>query len=411
MGIFSLFKWGSSVPDAVEEKSITIDQLASYVQGGSTSAGITVNSNLAMNCSTVYACVRVLSESVAQLPLIFYERKGNGKDRAIEHPLYKVLHRSPNSWMTAFEFWRNLITHLCLRGNAYCLILRDRNKRVYELIPMHPDTIEVKQRADLSLEYVRKVQGSTKVFQQSEVFHLRAISSDGVTGVSPITQQRQAIGLAMAAERFGAELFGNGAKPGGVITHPGKLTVEGAINLRKRFEDATSGENRHRTVVLDEGMGWTQVSMSAEDSQFLETRKFQRSEIAGIFRVPPHMVADLSDATFSNVEHMGLEFVKHSLMPWLVQIEQTIFRDLLTPQEQETYFAEFLVDGLLRGDLKSRYESYQIAIMNGVMSADDVRALENLPPRPDGKGDTYYYPANLLPAGTVLQQQPDKGAV
>ena len=234
------------------------------------------------------------------------------------------------------------------------------------------------------------------------VWHLRGLSNDGLDGYSPISLMRQAIGLSMAAEKFGAKFFGNDARPGGILLHPGQLGDEAAKRLTETWESRHGGlSGAHRVAVLEEGLSYKEIGIPPDDAQFLETRKFQVNEIARIYRIPPHMLADLERATFSNIEHQSIDFVTHTIRPWLVRWEQSIKQNLMVPADRDRYFAEFLVDGLLRGDTKSRYEAYAIGRQNGWFSADDIREMENLNPLPDGKGEEYLIPLNMIPAGSA----------
>ncbi len=365
--------------------------------GSISNSGVTVTCDTAMRCTTVYACVRVLAESVAQLPLITYRRrKDGGKDRATEHWLYSLLHDSPNEWQTSFEFREMMMGHVLLRGNAYAFINRLQSGRVVELLPLHPDRVEPKQDKDFRITYtITDENGAQQVLRREQIFHIKGLSSNGLVGLNPIEQHRESIGLALATEEHGSRLFSNGANPSGVLEHPMKLSKEAQQRLKETFEEKTTGLlNAHKPMILEEGMKWSQMGMTSEDSQFLETRKFQRNDIASMFRVPPHKIGDLERATFSNIEHQALEFVTDSLMPNLKRWEQAIHMALLTEKDRKTIFVEFLVDGLLRGDIKTRYEAYAKAITNGILSPNEVRSLENLNPR-DG-GDEYLTPLNMI---------------
>ncbi|MBC7193875.1 phage portal protein, partial [Marinobacter sp.] len=355
-----------------------------------------------------FSAVDILSRTLASLPLTVYWRlQGGGKERAIDHPLYSILHDLPNPEMTSFELRQALMGHLALWGNAFAEIERDNAGRVVALWPLRPDRMTVK-RDQQGLLYVYRI-GTTEeevALRQRNVMHIRGLSSDGIIGYSPIRMAREAIGLALATEEFGARFFGNGSRPGGVLQHPGKLSDEAARRLKKSWEEMHQGLTQaHRVAILEEGMTWQQVGIPPEDAQFLETRKFQVTEIARIFHIPPHMLADLERSTFSNIEHQGIEFVVHTMRPWLVCWEQAIKRDLFLPSERNIYFAEFLVDGLLRGDIKSRYEAYAVGRQNGWLSADDIRELENMNPLPDGQGKVYLVPLNMVPASMVGTQE------
>ena len=350
-----------------------------------------------MQVAAVFACIRVLAESVASLPLIVYKRRPDGgKDRDPPHPLYRTLHDRPNRWQTGFEFREMLMGHAALRGNAYAAIKATGGQAVAELTPLHPDRVIPFRAPDGLIAYEHTpLEGPRRILLQPEMLHIRGLSDDGICGLSPIKLHREAIGLALVTEEHGARLFANGAQLGGVLQHPGKLQPEAVERLKKSWEARYSGVgNAHRTAVLEEGMTWNKVGMTSEDAQFLESRHYQVTEIARIFRIPPHMIGDLSKATFSNIEHQALEFVVHTLRPWLVRWEQAILRDLFTEPDQETHFVEFLVDGLLRGDTQSRYNAYAVGRQWGWLSANDIRRLENLNPIEQG-GDDYFQPLNM----------------
>lgn len=350
-------------------------------------SGQRVNHETAMRLSSVFACVRVLSESLAQLPLILY-RGGDGdtKQRATDHPLYWLLHNQPNQWQTSFEFRELLMWHAALRGNAYAYINR-AGGRIAELLPLDPDKTKVVTKPDLSLSYiVSRMDGRAPLeFAARDIFHLRGPSLDGIQGLSVVTYARETIGLAMATEEHGARFFSNGGRPSGILTRPAEkkaLSETAAQNLLNSFVQKYSAENAMRTLLLEEGTTFTPVTMKNDDMQFLETRKFQKEEICSIFRVPPHMIGALDRATFSNIEQQSIDFVTHALGPWLARWEQAIMRDLIHERQQGDVFAEFLVEGLLRGDTISRYSAYGSAITNGWMTRNEVRGKENLNPLP-----------------------------
>lgn len=372
--------------------------ILSALGGGATSTGIAVNTDSAMRAVAVFACVKVLSESVAQLPLHLYsEGKDKKKEKSKDHRLYSILHDQPNSWMTSYDFWLLKMAELCLRGNSLSFIVRVRDE-VRELIPIRPDRIvKVEQDPLYRLFYtIKRPDGGEDTIPQTNIFHLRGLTTNGFWGLNPIEYARESIGLALATEKHGAKLFSNGARLGGILQHPKKISKDAADRLVESFNSIYAGvENAHKTALIEEGMTWEKVGMTAEDSQFLESRKFQRSEIAGFYRVPPHMIGDLEKATFSNIEHQDLAFVKHSLMPWLISIEKAIGRDLLSPEERKEYFAKFSVDALLRGDLKSRYDAHAVGILNGFLSPNEVRDKEDL--NPYEGGDSYRVPLNTAP--------------
>jgi len=351
-----------------------------------------------MRASAVYACVKVLAETIASLPLIVYRRLPNGgKERALEHPQYRLLHDQPNGWQTSFE-WREMTQgHVTLRGMAYSEIIPGPRGAVEELIPLHPDRVEPKRLENGSLIYIHRPEnGKERRLTQEEVFVLRGLSSDGIKGLSPIEHARESIGLSLATEGYGARFFQNDARPGGVLESPNKLDESAYKNLKTSWAEAYSGvANSHKPAILEQGLTWKQMGMTSEDAQFLETRKFQLSEIARIFRVPPHMIGDLERSTNNNIEHQSIEFVVHTIRPWLVRWEQAITRDLLIGAGE--YFAEFLVDGLLRGDFKTRSEGYASAVTTGWMTPNEVREKENL--NPIEGGDELMKPLNMAPGG------------
>jgi HK97 family phage portal protein len=356
--------------------------------GQPAASGISVTPDSAMRCAAVYACVRVLAESVAQLPRQVYQRDADGgRTKFPGHPLYPLLNQQPNEWQTSFEFFEMLMGFLCLRGNAYAHknIVRGQ---VVELIPLHPDCMQVKQLPDYTLVYTYTPPapgglsgGEAKVIPTNEIMHIRGLSSNGYMGLNPIQAYREAVGLSLAMERHGAKLFANGAKPGGVITVPGTMNEKAQQNLRESIEAIHAGpENAHKTMILEQGAKWDGTGMTSEDSQFIESRKFQRGDIASIFRVQPHKIGDLERATFSNIEQQSLEFVTDSLMPWIIRFEQVFQRDLIAPRDQASIFVKFNLDALLRGDTKSRYEANNLGISGGWKTRNECRMQEDLNP-------------------------------
>jgi len=382
------------------KSATTLDMLLQRLDGMQSGSGATVNDYTAMRVAAVYSCVRIISETVGSLPLHIYRRTATGKERADTHPLYRVLHDTPNPWMTAMEFRELMQAHLCLRGNAYAYINWVGPDRVSELVPLHPDRVVVKQRADMALEYQLRTDKGVRVIQAEDMLHVRGLSADGITGRSVLEDARETIGVSIATQEYAGRFYRNDATPGVVLSHPAKLSKEAAERLKSSWNQAYGGSgNARSTALLEEGMKIERLSLSADDSQFLETRQFQRSEIAGVFRVPPHMIGDLSRATFSNIEHQGIEFVTHCIRPWLVRWEQALSRALFTVPA--VYYPEHSVEGLLRGDIKSRYDAYAIGRTNGWLSANDIRSLENMNAVPNG--EVYLEPMNMRPAGSDPQ--------
>ena len=387
---------------------------------GGTTSGKAVTERSAMQMTAVYSCVRILAEAVAGLPLHLYRYKEDGgKEKALDHPLYLLLHDEPNPEMSSFVFRETLMTHLLLWGNAYAQIIRNGKGEVIALYPLMPNRMVVDRdiHGQLYYQYTRSTEeaptmkGVTVNLPPSDVLHIPGLGFDGLVGYSPIAMAKNAIGMAIACEEYGAKFFANGAAPGGVLEHPG--TIKDPQRVRESWQSTFGGSgNSNKIAVLEEGMKYTPIGISPEQAQFLETRKFQINEIARIFRVPPHMVGDLEKSSFSNIEQQSLEFVKYTLEPWLVRWEQSIQRILLSPEEKKSYFAKFNVEGLLRGDYASRMTGYATARQNGWMSANDIRELENMDriPAEEG-GDLYLINGNMLPlrnAGAFADTQTGK---
>ena len=373
--------------------------------GGSTS-GKAVTERSAMQMTAVYSCVRILAEAVAGLPLNLYRyTEDGGKEKAIDHPLYLLLHDEPNPEMSSFVFRETLMTHLLLWGNAYAQVIRNGKGEVIALYPLMPNkmTVDRDSQGQLYYSYQRgtdeaiRDKNQTVILRPSDVLHIPGLGFDGLVGYSPIAMAKNAIGMAIACEEYGAKFFANGAAPGGVLEHPG--TIKDPQRVRESWQSTFGGSgNANKIAVLEEGMKYTPIGISPEQAQFLETRKFQINEIARIFRVPPHMVGDLEKSSFSNIEQQSLEFVKYTLDPWVTRWEQSIQRSLLTQEEKAAYFVKFNLEGLLRGDYQSRMQGYAIGRQNGWMSANDIRELENLDriPAEEG-GDLYLINGNMLP--------------
>ena len=400
MGIFSgLFK----SRDKPENR--TAGSSYAFYLGGSTS-GKAVTEQTAMQMTAVYSCVRILAEAVAGLPLHLYKYTDNGgKEKAIDHPLYRLLHDEPNPEMSSFVFRETLMTHLLLWGNAYAQVIRNGKGEVVALYPLMPNRMAVDRDTEGHLYYTY-YRGDDEAIKNKEyavtlaprdVLHIPGLGFDGLVGYSPIAMAKNAIGMAIACEEFGAKFFANGAAPSGVLEHPG--TIKDPSRVRDAWQSQFGGSsNSGKVAVLEEGMKYTPISISPEQAQFLETRKFQINEIARIFRVPPHMVGDLEKSSFSNIEQQSLEFVKYTLDPWVIRWEQSIHRALLSQDEKAVYFVKFNLEGLLRGDYQSRMNGYAIGRQNGWMSANDIRELENLDriPAEEG-GDLYLINGNMLP--------------
>ena len=376
---------------------------------GNSSSGKRVNEKSAIQMSAVYSCVRILSEAVASLPLHLYVSTELGGEKAINHSLYRILHDEPNKDMTSFIFRETLMTHLLLWGNAYAQIIRNGKGEVIALYPLMPDKMKVDrdEKGEIYYEYYMGDEGKVRLFSQ-DILHIPGLGFDGLVGYSPIAMAKNAIGMAIATEEYGAKFFSNGATPSGILEYPG--TVKDPSLIRDSWSNGFSGNNAHKVAILEEGMKYTPISISPNEAQFLETRKFQLNEIARIFRVPPHMVGDLEKSSFSNIEQQSLEFVKYTLDPWVLRWEQAINKRLLTDEEKKKYYVKFNVDGLLRGDYQSRMNGYAVGRQNGWLSANDIRRLENLDiiPKEEG-GDLYLINGNMLPLNRAGAFAGDKG--
>jgi HK97 family phage portal protein len=382
-------------------------------RGFESAAGVFVSPDRAMRATAVYACVRVISETVASLPLIIYRRlPDGGKERAVNHPLYKVLHDSPNQWQTAYE-WREMTqAHIELRGNSYSRIVPSPQRAIDQLVPIHPDRVQVLRFPNGRLQYkvTSLIDGSIEYLAPEEVYHERGLSADGLTGVSPITLAMDTIGTELAQQDYVARFFANDSKPPGVLESPKPLNEAGYERVRKGWQQAQTQENRHKIAILEDGMKYTPIQISPKDTMIIESRQFSRSQIASVFRVPLHKIGDLTRATFSNIEQQSIEFLTDSIRPRLVRIERRIQQDLLDPLDLgdgNEYFCEFLIDALLRGDQKSRYESYSVGRNWGWLSVNDIRKMENM--NPIDNGDEYLRPLNMVPAGTPGPDQNDAG--
>ena len=395
MGIKSLFGFGQARDKPVDKAA---DAGYSFLFGRTTS-GKPVNERTAMQTTAVYACVRILAEAVASLPLHVYEYQDDGCKKLVhDHPLYYLLHDEPNPEMTSFVFRETLMSHLLIWGNAYAQIIRDGAGRVLGLYPLLPDKMDVQRddRGNIYYVYSRnsdenpmfKEYGDIRL-KAEDVLHIPGLGFDGLIGYSPIAMAKNAVGMTLACEEYGASFFANGANPGGVLEHPGVL--KDPSKVRESWNSVYRGvNNAHKIAVLEEGMKYQQIGIPPEEAQFLETRKFQINEIARLYRIPPHMVGDLDKSSFSNIEQQSLEFVKYTLDPWVIRWEQSLQRSLLLPGEKGKYFIKLNVDGLLRGDYQSRMNGYAVGRQNGWFSANDIREMENMNPIPDEQGGNLY---------------------
>jgi HK97 family phage portal protein len=387
------------------------DKYYPVFQSSPTKSGISVTPEGALNYRPFYTGVRVIAGACAQLPLILYKRrKPKGKDRATDEPLYELAGSSPNKWQTHVDFIEMMTCHLILRGNCYSHIQKNGRGYPTGLTPLHPGRVETKLlKSGDKIHKFEDSEGNKFDLPGSEVLHVVGQSHDGVTGISPITVLKEVIGLGLALEEHAARLFSNGARPGGILEHPGKLSEQARNHLKASFAGEFGGvSNSHKLAVLEEGLSWKQVGLNSEDAQFLESRRFQLEEIAGALQLSPYKLGDYTRATNANVEQQALDFYTHSVGLWLKRWEEALNKCLLPPQMRAEYFFEFLAEGFLRGDTLTRYQAYAIARQNGWLSANDIRSLENMNPI-DG-GDIYLSPMNMVPTD-VLAQDVEAGTV
>jgi HK97 family phage portal protein len=364
-------------------------------------SGERITTDSALRAAAVFACVRVLSEDVGKLPCILYRRtKDGGKERATSDPRYRLVRAKPNGWQTAIAFFGMGQSHIELSGAAAAFVTRDLSGRPLELLPLVPERVRVEQDTSWNVRYyIANRNGGEQEVPAKNMLYVPGLSIDGVTGLSTIGYARETIGTALATERHGARFFRNSARPSLIIQRPKDAPVwshEAAQAFVDSIKAAWGGANTSTVGMLEDGMTANALTINAKDAQFLETRDYTRSQIAGVFRVPPHKIGDLSRATFSNIEHQSLEYLSDSLLPRLVRWEQALTRALLTEAEQEEFFFEFLVDALLRADFKTRMDGYAVAIQNGIMNPNEARSKENMNPR-DG-GDEFLRPANMVPS-------------
>ena len=406
MGIFDnitkLFRYGYGGNDNNPANPI-IPPLSSQ---GQTISGTSINENTALRLSTVWACIRAISESIASLPLEIYKKNKDGtKEIQTKHPLYNLLHSAPNHLMTSFTFRDTLQAQLLLYGNAFVRIRKNEIERPTSLEIIDPTSVTLKIiNGELYYHIQQEKSKEDEVLNQDEVLHLLGMSHNGLVGKSPIECAKENLGISMASMQYGSAFFGNGATLSGVLEHPGSLSKEASERLAYSWNQKFQGpQQAHKTAVLEEGLKYKELGIPPDQAQFLETRKFQTEEIARIFRCPPHIIGDLSRSSFSNIEQQSIDFVVHTLRPWLIRWEQELNRKLFKESEKGKFFFKFTIEGLLRGDTKTRSVFYKDLFNIGVLSPNDIRQLENL--NPVEGGDTYYVPLNLAPTTTSRDPQ------
>lgn len=388
-------------------ENMTPEELGEYLRHGNafdTESGALVTPDSAMRIAAYFACVEVLASGLAQVPCILYKANGKEKERATDEPLYTLLHDAPNQWQTAFEFWELMQVSAVTRGNAYALKTVVAGE-VRELLPLSPDRVHVRQDASWNVWYdVSMPDGSLLTLNPDQIFHIPGLGFNGVTGLSVVQYHRETFGMATQLAKHGARLFKNGANIGGILEHPNKLTDEAAKRLRESFDERYAGAgNAHKTLLLEEGMKYAKTGMTAEEAQYLETRKFTRGEICSIFRVPPHMIGDLDRSTNNNIEQQSLEFVMYTMAPWYKRFEQRITKSLIPKKRRGELSAKFLVNALLRGDMAARSNLYRSGILSGWLTRNEAREFEDMNPI-DGLDEP------LSPMNMALGSDPQGGA-
>lgn len=366
-----------------------------WITGGVKSrSGVDVSESTALSCGAVYAAVTLLARTVAMLPLKLFRRLSDGGHRpATELPLYRVVADEPNPEMTAYTFRETLQGHLGTWGNAYARIVTDKSGNVVELWPLEPNRMKKKRLNGRIWFYYTPQSGSDQVYPEYEILHIPGFGFNGLIGYSPISLARESIGLSLATEQFGADFFGNGANFGNFVKHPGVLSAKAKANIKQSIEEAQLDKS-HGIHILEEGIDWVKNNFSPDDSQFIQTRKMNVSDIARWYHVPPHKIGDLEKATFSNIEHQSIDFVVSTMMPWFVLWEQWLKKQLLSESDKKKYDFKFVVTALLRGDAATRASYYNTRFQIGSLSPNDIRELEEQ--NPVKGGDKYFVPLNMV---------------
>lgn len=396
MGLLSRLFGRKSNPEIID----TPEKLLALLQGGAAGAGVSVNTTRAMQYAAYASCVRVIAESVGMLPLFLYKQNGEQRVKARDHKLYRILNVKPNDYMTARQFWTMAGAHLAARGNFYAL-KNIVNGQVAELLPLPLGSVTPKLREDWTKVYQVTLNGKPAVLSDREVMHIHVFSLDGISGLDPISYMRETLGEGIASDQQAGKQFANGAKLSGVLSTDGVLSDEAYKRIRESWDATYSGAvNAYKVAILEGGLKFSPITMTNEQAQFLELRKYKRSEIAGLFRVPPHKIGDLDRATFSNIEHQAQEFVTDCLMPYLTGIEAAVQVSLLPEREQDDHFVKFNVNALLRGDMAARAKFYHSLIQDGAISPNEIRELEDWNPREGG--DIYLTPLNMAINGKPI---------
>lgn len=367
--------------------------------GTSTAAGIYVTEKKATDLSSVYACKRIFSQVIGQVPLFLYRRIGENKEKAKDHPLYRLLHSSPNPQMTSFQWRQAVMGNVLMKGNQFNWIERSNAGQVLAIWPWQNNKVRTQRKGFELLYFFQTENGQEQLMPQDEVLHFRGLTDDGWIGLSPISECKETFGAALVSQEYSARFFNNNAKPALAFHYPGELKQEQKVQIKNQWEEDRTITNAHRMAILDKGCTLEKIGSNPEEAQFLETQKQRDIEISRILGLQPHMINELSRATFSNIEEMALECVIYSFGPHFVNIEQQLSLSLLTEEEREVYFFEFLVDGLLRGNVLARYQAYATGLQNAFINPDEVRERENWNEIPNGLGKIFRTPVNMQELG------------
>lgn len=386
----------------IDMRNATPEEMASFIRGWSggyqSTAGVTISDTSAMRVAAAWRCIQIISSVISSLPFDLVERVGESERRPAEgHPMRDVMTVRPNDWQTPQEFKKMLQMHLLLRGNAYARKVK-LGRQIVALIPIRPDRVQVEQEIDGRLLYrVTRQDGRELMMRSGDLLHIRGMTLDGITGLSPLSYMREALGLSIQGERAASKLFVNGSFTAGILKHPRKLSPEVFNRLKESWRSSDGSlEDAGSTRILEEGMEYEKLSMSASDAQFLQMRDFQRYDIAMFFGVPPHMIGATEKQTSwgSGIEQQNIGFVQYTINDWFVAWQEALKRDTLDPREQSRYDFRFYPQGLLKGDQKTQWSAFVQGLQWGVYSPDEVRAMLDMNPRPDGKGGEYLDPPN-----------------
>lgn len=403
-GIYNFFRYFTAPKEVRSTLANPANWLMELFGASNTVVGNRVNTASALSISTVYACVKVLAESIASLPIHLHQEK-EGSFQISLRPENYIVGQEPSERYTSYAFRSAMMLHACLSGNAYAEIIRDGRGGLRELRILNPSCVvpfyeKGKLYYRVNADAVYGMGDESRVLMPYEILHISTMTRNGVIGISPIQELRETMGMDVVNRENAAKTLSRG-RVDGLLKSPNKLTVEDGKSLREQFgERIRSGD----FPVLQNGVEYQAIQLTPADAQFIQTAQLTRQQIAAAYRVPLHMIGDLSNASFSNIEHQSLEFVKYTLLPWIKAWEMELNRKLLPVSIRMSHYFRFNVEGLLRGDLKARMEAHTKAVQWGIMNRDEVRAIENLNPIPDGMGQIFLTPLNMIPIDQQDQQ-------